>query len=187
MLQLVLEGVLAMDLEKMERAVGLFLESVGENLKREGIDGTPKRVVKYFSTFTPQNPLIDAEYPKKFVKLFLEASLVGKEQLVEVSSIPFFTFCEHHLLPFFGTVDISYIPSEGKILGLSKFGRIVEYFSKKFQNQERITDQIANFVFSNIPSKGVRVVARAQHMCMIARGIKALGSETKTEVVKGEI
>ena len=113
--------------------------------------------------------------------------MVGRSQIVEVSNVPFFTFCEHHLLPFFGTVDILYIPSEGKILGLSKFCRIVDYFSRKFQNQERLTEQIASFVFENVPSLGVKVVARAQHMCMVARGIKALGSETRTEVVKGQI
>lgn len=176
-----------MDLEKLNQAIKLFLESIGENLSREGIEDTPKRASKYFSTFTPQDPVLDSDAAKKFVKLFLEPSLVGKEQVVEVTSIPFFTFCEHHLLPFFGKVSISYIPSEGKILGLSKFGRIVEYFSKKFQNQERLTEQIASFVFGNIPSKGVRVVIKAEHMCMVARGIKALGCETRTEVVKGQI
>ena len=176
-----------MDLKKMNLAVKLFLESVGESLDRDGIKDTPERVVKYFSTFTPQNQESDTEEPKKFIKLFVEPTLLGKKQAVEVSSIPFFTFCEHHLLPFFGTVDILYIPSKGKILGLSKFCRIVDYFSRKFQNQERLTEQIASFVFENVPSLGVKVIAKAQHMCMVARGIKAIGIETKTEVIKGEI
>ena len=173
-----------MNERKLEQSVKLFLESLGEDVCREGLRDTPSRFVSFFSSFTPRFCGSDDVLAKRVVKLFDEPSLVGKDQVVSVDGIPFFSLCEHHLMPFYGTVSVAYVPSEGKILGLSKFARIVDYFGKKLQTQERFTEQVATFLFKNIPCKWLKVIVVAQHMCMIARGAKALGSSTKTESIK---
>ena len=171
---------------EIEKAVGSLILSMGENLERSGICDTPKRVASFLSEFSVNNLKTDSVYPKKFIKLFDEPELAGRLQVVTVSDIPFYSLCEHHLMPFFGTANISYVPSEGKILGLSKFSRIVNYFSKRLQTQERLTEQIADFLFENIPSMWLKVEVMAEHMCMMFRGAKALGSKTKTEVTRGK-
>ncbi len=170
----------------VEEAVGSLILALGEDLERSGLRDTPKRVASFLAEFSVNNSRVDMTYPKKFIKLFDEPTLLEKTQIITVRAIPFCSLCEHHLMPFFGTADISYIPSEGKILGISKFSRIVNYFSKKLQNQERLTEQIANFLFENIPMLWLKVEIAAEHMCMAYRGTMALGSKTKTEVAKGE-
>lgn len=175
--------------EKISKIIEELLKALGEDVTREGLKDTPRRVAKFISGFSAQNQEKEenSEIPKECVKLFDEPSLLHANQTVTVSNVPFCSLCEHHLLPFFGTVDISYIPKGGKILGLSKFSRIIEYFSKKLQTQERFTEQIAEFLSSNVPSKWLKVTVNATHVCVIARGVKSVGSETKTEVVKGGI
>lgn len=173
--------------EKISALVRELLKVLGEDVIREGLENTPRRVAKFFSGFSPQSKIESVELLENYVKLFYEPSLLNSNQVVTVESIPFCSLCEHHLLPFFGTVDVSYIPKDGKILGLSKFSRIIEYFSKKLQMQERLTEQIADFLFGNVPSKWLKVTINATHICVIARGIKSVGSETKTEVVKGNM
>ncbi len=172
---------------EIRRAVELLLNALGEDSSREGIKDTPARVAKFLSEFSSQNERINIETEKKLVKIFYEPKTFNSNQMVTVKDIPFCSLCEHHLLPFFGTVDISYIPKIGKILGLSKFSRVVNYFSKKLQTQERLTEQIAEFLFSNVSSTWLKVTVRAVHICVVARGARSVGSSTETEVTKGKI
>ena len=168
-------------------AVGSLLLALGEDLGRSGLCDTPNRVARFLSQFAVVDSKAESTSLKGLVKLFDEPALFGTNQVVDVDYIPFFSLCEHHLLPFFGTVSISYVPSEGKVLGLSKFSRIVDHFSKKLQTQERFTESLASFLFENIPSLWLKVEVEAEHMCMLARGVKALGSKTRTQVCKGSL
>ena len=124
------------------------------------------------------------EDPKQHLKLFDE---VSNDELVIVRDIPFSSMCEHHLLPFVGKAHIAYIPSNNKIIGLSKFARIVDNFAKKPQVQERLTSDIADFLEENLQPKGVAVIMEAEHMCMSIRGAKASGSQTQTSALRGII
>ena len=171
---------------EIKKAVELLLNALGEDASRGGIKDTPARVAKFLSGFSSQNEQINLE-TEKLVKIFDEPKIFNSNQMVTVKDVPFCSLCEHHLLPFFGTVDISYIPKTGKILGLSKFSRVVNYFSKKLQTQERLTEQIAEFLFSNVPSTWLKVTVRAVHICVVARGARSVGSSTETEVTKGKI
>lgn len=144
---------------------------------RPGTEETPHRLRKVLQEFR-----VKVHPPE--VTLFEQES----DTLVMVSDIPFFSFCEHHLLPFFGTAAVAYIP-DGKIIGLSKIPRIVEHFSRQPQNQERITTQVADFLHIGIRDfdpLGVAVVLRARHMCMEMRGVRAYGTYTVTSALKGE-
>jgi GTP cyclohydrolase I len=105
--------------------------------------------------------------------------------MVIVRDIPFSSMCEHHLLPFVGKAHIAYIPADNKIIGLSKFARIVDNFAKKPQVQERLTDDIADFLNENLKPKGVAVIIEAEHMCMSIRGAKAFGAQTQTSALRG--
>lgn len=105
--------------------------------------------------------------------------------MVIVKDIPFYSMCEHHLLPFFGMAHIGYIPSDNKIIGLSKLARIVNNFAKKPQVQERLTSDIADFLNDNLQPKGVAVIMEAEHMCMTMRGVKSAGAKTQTSALRG--
>lgn len=122
------------------------------------------------------------EDPKQHIKLFNEQS---NDEMVIVKDIPFYSMCEHHLLPFFGKAHIGYIPSDNKIIGLSKLARIVDNFAKKPQVQERLTSDIADFLNDNLQPKGVAVIMEAEHMCMTMRGARAAGSKTQTSALRG--
>ena len=167
-----------MDKERIQNAVREILIAVGENPDREGLVETPKRVAnmyeKIFAGLT--------EDPKQHIKLFNEQS---NDEMVIVKDIPFYSMCEHHLLPFFGKAHIGYIPSDNKIIGLSKLARIVDNFAKKPQVQERLTSDIADFLNDNLQPKGVAVIMEAEHMCMTMRGARAAGSKTQTSALRG--
>ena len=122
------------------------------------------------------------EDPKQHIKLFNEQS---NDEMVIVKDIPFYSMCEHHLLPFFGKAHIGYIPSDNKIIGLSKLARIVDNSAKKPQVQERLTSDIADFLNDNLQPKGVAVIMEAEHMCMTMRGARAAGSKTQTSALRG--
>ena len=164
--------------EKVEQAVYQLLEALGENPEREGLLDTPKRVAKmYAEMFSGLN-----EDPKdQFTAVFSEVH----DEVVLVKDIPFYSMCEHHLLPFFGKAHIGYIPSDNKIIGLSKLARIVDNFAKKPQVQERLTSDIADFLNDNLQPKGVAVIMEAEHMCMTMRGARAAGSKTQTSALRG--
>lgn len=143
-----------------EDAVTRILQSIGEDTKREGLLETPKRHIKYLREFLSE---------QKFeITMFEKESY---DEMIIVKDINFYSLCEHHLLPFFGTASVAYIPNK-KIVGLSKIPRIVDKFTRRLQNQERITTQIAEFINEILQPKGVAVILKARHMCMEMRGIK---------------
>ena len=162
-----------MDKERIQNAVREILIAVGENPDREGLLETPKRVANMYEEIFAGL----TEDPKQHIKLINEQS---NDEMVIVKDIPFYSMCEHHLLPFFGKAHIGYIPSDNKIIGLSKLARIVDNFAKKPQVQERLTSDIADFLNDNLQPKGVAVIMEAEHMCMTMRGARAAGSKTQT-------
>lgn len=167
-----------MDKERIERAVREILEAIGEDPNRPGLVETPKRVANmYEEIFRGLN-----ENPEMHLKFFDEKS---NDEMVIVRDIPFSSMCEHHLMPFIGKAHIAYIPSDNKIIGLSKIARIVDNFAKRPQVQERLTHDIADFLYKNMNAKGVAVIMEAEHMCMSIRGAKAFGSKTQTSALRG--
>jgi len=162
----------------IEKAVRDILIAVGENPDRAGLTETPRRVANmYEELFAGLN-----EDPKQHLKMFDEKS---NDEMVIVRDIPFSSMCEHHLLPFVGKAHIAYIPSDNKIIGLSKLARIVDNFAKRPQVQERLTHDIADFLNENLAPKGVAVIIEAEHMCMSIRGARAFGSQTQTSALRG--
>lgn len=167
-----------MDKERIMNAVREILIAVGENPDRPGLEETPLRVANmYEEIFAGLR-----ENPKKHLKFFDEKS---NDEMVIVRDIPFSSMCEHHLLPFVGKAHIAYIPSDNRIIGLSKIARIVDNFAKKPQVQERLTHDIADFLNDNLKPKGVAVIIEAEHMCMSIRGARASGSKTQTSALRG--
>ena len=164
--------------EKIEQAVYQLLEAIGENPNREGLLDTPSRVAKmYQEVFSGLG-----ENPKEeFTAVFSESY----EEVVLVKDIPFYSMCEHHLVPFYGVAHIAYLPDGGRVTGLSKLARAVEVASKRPQLQERLTGQVAAALDEALSPKGVFVMVEAEHMCMTMRGIKKPGSKTVTSVAKG--
>lgn len=167
-----------MDKQRIENAVRELLLAVGEDPERDGLLETPKRVANmYEEIFSGLNA-----DPAEHLKLFHESS---NDEMVIVRDIPLYSMCEHHLLPFVGKAHIGYIPSDNKIIGLSKFARIVDCFAKRPQVQERLTSQIADFLEEHLKPQGVAVVIEAEHMCMTMRGARAAGSSTQTSALRG--
>lgn len=167
-----------MDKEKIETAVKMILEAIGEDPEREGLVETPKRVAKmYEEVFGGLS-----EDPKMHLKIFNEK---GNDEQVVVRDIPLYSMCEHHLLPFVGKAHIAYIPSDGHIIGLSKLARIVNTYARRPQVQERLTAQIADFLYEELGARSVVVIVEAEHLCMTMRGARAAGSSTKTSALRG--
>ena len=162
--------------EKVEQAVYQLLEALGENPEREGLLDTPKRVAKmYAEMFSGLN-----EDPKdQFTAVFSEVH----DEVVLVKDIPFYSMCEHHLVPFYGKAHVAYLPSGDKVTGLSKLARAVEVAARRPQLQERLTDQVATALEEALNPRGVFVMVEAE--CMTMRGIKKPGSKTITTVAKG--
>lgn len=164
--------------EKVEQAVYQLLEALGENPEREGLLDTPKRVAKmYAEMFSGLNE--DPKY--QFTAVFSEVH----DEVVLVKDIPFYSMCEHHLVPFYGKAHVAYLPSGDKVTGLSKLARAVEVAARRPQLQERLTDQVATALEEALNPRGVFVMVEAEHMCMTMRGIKKPGSKTITTVAKG--
>lgn len=166
------------DTKKIETAVRMILEAIGEDPEREGLRDTPSRVARmYQEIFCGLE-----EDPRTHLQvLFTE----DHEEMVLVKDIPFYSMCEHHLLPFFGKAHVAYIPRTGKITGLSKLARAVESIAKRPQLQERLTCTIADMIMESLNPLGVMVVVEAEHMCMTMRGVKKSGSMTLTSAVRG--
>ncbi len=167
-----------MDREKIERAIRDILEAIGEDPDREGLIETPKRVAAMYEEIFSGI----SDDPKRHIKVFSEKD---NDEIVVVRDIPLYSMCEHHLLPFVGKAHIAYIPSDGKVIGLSKLARIVDLFAKRPQLQERLTSQIADFLDEQLKPIGIAVVVEAQHLCMTMRGAKAAGSMTQTSALRG--
>lgn len=166
------------DQKKAEEAIFQLLEALGENPNREGLLDTPKRVAKmYAEMFSGLK-----EDPKdQFSTFFSE----GYDEMILVKDIPFYSMCEHHLVPFYGLAHVAYLPSNGKVTGLSKIARAVEVAAKRPQLQERLTTQVADALDEAMKPKGIFVMIEAEHLCMTMRGIKKPGSKTVTTTSRG--
>jgi GTP cyclohydrolase I len=169
------------DQEKIKNLTYELLKALGENPERDGLKGTPERVAKMYAELCSSLTASADD----FIKTFEEAEI--QSDIIEVRDIPVYSLCEHHLLPFKGTASIKYVPQGKTILGLSKFARIVDCFARRPQVQERLTGQIADFIFLKLNAKGVEVTLECEHLCMTMRGAKAYGSITKTTAVRGNI
>ena len=166
-----------MDREKAIKAVEDLLKALGEDIGRDGLKDTPRRVADAFAEFISG----EGKSAKEHLEKTFESE--GGEIVVE-KDIEFSSTCEHHLMPFFGKIAIAYIPN-GKVVGLSKLARTVEVYAKRLQLQERLTDEIAQAIMQFLKPKGVMVVCEAVHTCMTCRGIKKADSKTLTYSVKG--
>jgi GTP cyclohydrolase IA len=163
---------------KIEEAVRMILEAVGEDPEREGLLDTPKRVARMYEEIFAGLAQDPKEY---FETIFGE----DHEELVLVKDIPFYSVCEHHLVPFYGKAHVAYIPKNGRVTGLSKLARAVEAVSRRPQLQERITSTVADSIMEKLEPHGVMIVVEAEHMCMTMRGVKKPGAKTVTSAVRG--
>ena len=166
-----------MDYEKIKAGVQLMLEGIGEDVTREGLLETPDRIARMYEELA-------AGYTDDAAKHLAKRFHVDNNDMVVEKDIHFYSFCEHHMLPFYGTVAIAYIP-DGEVVGLSKMARTVEVYAKRFQLQERLSAQIADAFMQELNPKGVMVLIEAEHMCMTMRGIKKPGTKTVTAVTRG--
>lgn len=166
-----------MDQKKIEEGVRLILEGIGEDPGREGLLETPKRIAKMYEEICGGMQESAEEHLTKTFHAENTDMIVEKD-------IPFFSMCEHHILPFYGKVHIAYIP-DGKVAGLSKLARTVEVYARRLQLQEQMTVQIAEALMTYLAPKGVMVYAEAEHTCMTMRGVKKPGSKTVTLSAKG--
>ena len=166
-----------MDHKKIEDAVKLFLEGIGEDVHREGLADTPKRIAAMCEEIFGG---LNQDAGEFLLKTF---TAVNNEMIIE-KDISFYSVCEHHLLPFYGKAHIGYIP-DGKVLGLSKLARTVETYAKRPQIQEQLTAQIADDIMKYLKPKGVIVLLEAEHMCMTMRGVKKPGTLTATLLGRG--
>ncbi len=167
------------DNKKIEKAIEEILEAIGEDKNREGLKETPQRVAKMFNEiFSGYEETAD-----DLIKIFNEK--YRSDEIIAVTDIPFCSMCEHHMMPFYGKVSIAYLPKDEKIIGISKFSRIINYFSKRLQVQERLTKQISDFLYEKLDPFGIIVIIEAEHMCMTMRGVKSLNSKTRTIVTNG--
>ena len=164
--------------EKAVRAMRDFLEAVGVDLEARGMEKTPERVAKMYQFLFNGIGLDTAP-------IWGETFDAGSDGMVAVRHIPFYSMCEHHLVPFFGEVNLVYLPEAGKVAGFSKFSRLVEILSHQPQLQERLTAQIAAAVRHDLGAKGVLVTVEAQQLCMTMRGDLAHGTRTVTSECSG--
>lgn len=166
-----------MDLEAIREAITEIIKAVGENPRREGLQETPKRIAEMYGEIFSG---LEADPVEELTVGFEE----GHDEMVILKDIPFYSLCEHHFLPFFGTVAVGYLPN-GRVVGISKIARVVEIFAKRPQLQERMTAQIADTIASALQPQGVAVVIRAEHFCMSMRGIRKPGAQMVTSAVRG--
>ncbi|WP_122819862.1 GTP cyclohydrolase I FolE [Varibaculum vaginae] len=162
----------------VEQAIRDLLVAIGEDPEREGLQETPARMGRAWKEIISgmhSDPALPLE--KQFQ--------VDDGEMVMVRGIPFYSLCEHHLLPFFGVAHVAYIPRDGRITGLSKLARVVEGFSHRLQVQERLTAQIADALMERLKPRGAAVVIEGEHLCMSMRGIKKPGASTTTSALRG--
>ena len=166
------------DSEKIIKAIRLFLEGIGENPDRDGLRETPQRVAKMCEE-------IYAGIGKDSSEQIKVLKSQDHDEIVLLKDIPFYSVCEHHLLPFIGVAHVAYIPQGSRVTGISKLARVVDIESKKLQVQERLTTAIADTIMKALRPKGVITVIEAEHLCMTMRGIKKPGTKVQTSVVRG--
>ncbi len=170
---------MAVDQERVERAVLELLAAIGEDRERDGLADTPRRVASMYQELFSG---LDDD-PARHLKVTFAAE---HDEMVMVRDIPFASLCEHHLIPFMGRAHLAYIPGDdGRVTGLSKLARLVDGFARRLQVQERMTTQIADAIESVLAPRGVLVVVEAEHLCMSMRGVKKPGTLTITSSVRG--
>ena len=173
------EGETPREARDLEKAVETLLRCLPDDPERSGLVDTPARAADAWREWTSGYD----DDPGRIMTTFPND---GYDQMVTVRDIPFYSTCEHHLAPFFGTADVSYIPNEEVIVGLSKINRVVDSFSRRLQTQERITRQIAGCLEDTLAPLGVGVVLRARHLCMESRGVRQHGHSTTTTALLGQ-
>jgi GTP cyclohydrolase I len=167
------------DTAEIKKAVTSIIKAIGDDPEREGLAGTPNRVAEMYAEIFAGLTMD----PKKELEVGFEE---GHREMVILKDIPFYSMCEHHLLPFFGTAHIGYIPNaQGRVVGASKLARVVDIVAKRPQIQERMTSQIADSINEGINPDGVGVVIQAEHLCMMMRGVKKPGSTVETSALRG--
>lgn len=166
------------DKKKIEKAVSDILDAIGENAMREGLKDTPKRVAQMCEEIF----LGVSRDPKKELKTY---KTKNEDEMIIIKDIPFYSVCEHHLLPFFGKAHIVYIPKQNKITGFSSLVRVIDVMAKKPLLQERLTHEIADFFMENLKPMGVLVVIEAEHLCLSMIGVKKPGTLTVTSAIRG--
>ena len=167
-----------MDRKKIEKGVRLILEGIGEDPERPGIKETPGRIAKLYEEI-----FLGLKTPTDEILTPIEGE--SHDEMVLLKDIPFYSVCEHHLLPFIGKAHVAYIPSKGKIVGLSSLANAVEIFAKRPQVQERLTTQLADLIMKKLKPRGAMVIIDAEHLCLSMRGIKKPGARTITSAVRG--
>jgi len=164
---------------EIKKAVAAIIKAIGEDPKREGLSETPRRVAEMYAELfagLEKNPAAELTVGYE----------LGHREMVIVKDVPFYSMCEHHLLPFYGMVHIGYIPdASGRVVGISKLARVVEIIARRPQIQERMTTEIADAIMEGLNPSGVAVVIQAEHLCMIMRGIKKPGSNVITSAIRG--
>ena len=164
---------------EVRKAVTAIIKAIGEDPKREGLVDTPRRVAEMYAELFAG---LDTD-PREELTVGYE---LGHREMVIVKDIPFYSMCEHHLLPFYGVVHIGYVPdASGRVVGISKLARVVDIITRRPQIQERMTTQIADAIVDGIRPQGVAVVAQAEHMCMVMRGVNKPGSNIITSAIRG--
>lgn len=165
--------------EAIKKAVDSIITAINEDPKREGLADTPRRVAEMYAELfagMEMDPLEELQVGYE----------LGHREMVVIKDIPFYSMCEHHLLPFFGVAHIGYIPdASGRVVGISKLARVVEIFARRLQIQERMTTQIADAIMDGLQPQGVAVVCQAEHLCMVMRGVKKPGTNIITSAIRG--
>ena len=165
-------------MKQMIQAYTALITAIGENVKREGLKDTPKRVASmYEEIFSGVH-----KDPRKELKTY---KTKNEDEMIIIKDIPFYSVCEHHLLPFFGKAHIVYIPKENKITGFSSLVRVIDVMAKRPLLQERLTHEIADFLMANLKPMGVLVVIEAEHLCLSMIGVKKPGTLTVTSAIRG--
>ena len=169
-----------MDAKAIEEAIRQILVAIGEDPDRQGLKNTPKRVARmYGEIFSGVG--VD---PEVSIKLY---HLENQDEMILMKDIPFYSMCEHHLIPFWGTVSIAYIPSNNQVTGFSNLVKVVENFARRPQVQERMATDIADFLMKMLKPMGVIVIVEAQHMCVCMQGVKKEGTRTITSAMRGAL
>ncbi|MHB9154977.1 MAG: GTP cyclohydrolase I FolE [Endomicrobiales bacterium] len=167
------------DKKKLQRGIRMILEAAGEDPSREGLRETPRRVAEFYAEALCGQ---DVD-PLDLLTVYYEKE--EHEEIVLVKDIPFYSLCEHHLVPFFGKAHVAYIPRKDRLLGVSKLVRLVEIFSHRLQLQERMSKQIADSIMQAAKPRGAMVVIEAEHLCMTMRGVKKPGAKMVTSAMRG--
>jgi len=167
-----------MDGKKIEKAVRMIIEAIGEDPRRVDLVETPRRVAEMYEEIFAGI----SRDPSKELEVILDQK---HDEIILLKGIPLYSMCEHHFLPFVGKAHVAYIPRQGRVTGLSKLARVVDTLSRRPQVQERLTTQVADMIMKKLKPQGCMVVIEAEHMCMSMRGVKKPGTMTVTSVVRG--